>query len=81
MEKNERHLEKIEKKRGDGAEPRLIHSRLQPDEHPPDHNPWESLSITQQLASPPLLTMDYSQATASISLPLTAVTQVCLQEE
>lgn len=41
-----------EEERGDGAEPRLILPLQPPDEHPPDHHPWELLSLTQQLAVP-----------------------------
>lgn len=57
--------------RGNGAAPSLILPLQLPDEHPPDHHPWGPLSSTQQLAVPHLLTIGYSQASATTSLSLT----------
>lgn len=57
-----------DRERGDGAEKSLILPLPPPDEHTPDYYPWAPLSSTQQLAAPRLLPIDYSRATAGISL-------------
>lgn len=54
--------------RGGGAEKSLVLPLPPPDEHPPDYYLWAPLSSTQQLAAPRLLPIDYSRATADISL-------------
>lgn len=59
-----------DRERGDGAEKSLILPLPlpPPDEHPPDYYLWAPLSSTQQLAAPRLPPIDYSGATADISL-------------